>query len=145
MKGFYRGMVPPLIGATMYRSSQFASYEAVYTRWGHDETMMRQIPGLGGLEIRVPAGGVVAGTCRAIIECPFEYSKVRRQVGENYLLKDAYKGFSMVWLRSVILLVSFFSQIDTYKRHTNVMDSKLGQFWVAAQGSVVSWLLPWPF
>jgi len=36
-----------------------------------------KIPLTNGLETRVLAGGVVAGTCRALIETPLEYAKVR--------------------------------------------------------------------
>ena len=39
--------------------------------------MMSQIPLTGGIQLRTLAGGLSAGVFRAIVECPFEYSKVR--------------------------------------------------------------------
>ena len=30
--GFYRGCIPPMIGSIVYRSIQFSTYEAFYTK-----------------------------------------------------------------------------------------------------------------
>ena len=32
-KGFFRGWVPPFFGSVIYRSVQFAAFEAAFTRW----------------------------------------------------------------------------------------------------------------
>ena len=77
MRGFYRGSLPPLFGSMMYRSSQFAIPEFFYTRFEGNSLMMTPIPGAGGIQLRTVAGGISAGIFRAIVECPFEYSKVR--------------------------------------------------------------------
>lgn len=74
--GFYRGCVPLFFGSLMYRSSQFAILDAVYTRFENNIFMTTKIPFTGGLEPRVIAGGLVAGVARSIMECPFEYAKV---------------------------------------------------------------------
>lgn len=37
---------------------------------------MKKLPFTGGLELRVIIGGLVSGTCRAIVETPLEYAKV---------------------------------------------------------------------
>ena len=34
--GFYRGCVPPFFGSVIYRSVQFAVFEAFYTKWAKD-------------------------------------------------------------------------------------------------------------
>ena len=39
--------------------------------------MTTLVPYCGGLEYRVIASGIIAGTARAVVECPFEYAKVR--------------------------------------------------------------------
>jgi solute carrier family 25 carnitine/acylcarnitine transporter 20/29 len=39
----------------------------------------KHIPLTNGLEFRVIAGGTMAGTCRALIETPLEYAKVKNQ------------------------------------------------------------------
>ncbi|CAG2210190.1 CACL [Mytilus edulis] len=66
--GLYRGCIPPLWGSGIYRSSQFAVFEAV----------------------RVIGAGVIASTTRAIIETPLEFAKVRRQTQQTWHLKDVY-------------------------------------------------------
>ena len=76
--GLYRGCVPPLWGSGIYRSTQFAMFEAVYT-YSDGSVGRTEIPGTAGLQLRVIAGGLVASTARAIIETPLEYAKVRRQ------------------------------------------------------------------
>lgn len=44
----------------------------------------RPIPGTNGLETRVIVGGMVAGTCRALVETPLEYAKVYFLFLNNY-------------------------------------------------------------
>ena len=78
--GFYRGVVPPLWGSAIYRSAQFSFYQAHYIYCEeHDyKSLMKEIPFSGGIQWRVLTGGILGGSARAIIECPIEYSKVRR-------------------------------------------------------------------
>ena len=76
--GFYRGIVPPFIGSTIYRSLQFSAFEAVYTKCETHESTKTVIPFTGGIQIRVILGGIASATARAIVECPFEYAKVKR-------------------------------------------------------------------
>ena len=40
--------------------------------------MLIKIPGTGGIEIRVIVGGLLSALARSLVECPFEYAKVRR-------------------------------------------------------------------
>jgi hypothetical protein len=47
--------------------------------WENDEVMTRKIPATGGMEMRTFVSGTIAGIFRAILECPFEYAKVKRQ------------------------------------------------------------------
>jgi solute carrier family 25 carnitine/acylcarnitine transporter 20/29 len=79
--GFYRGVVPPFIGSTIYRSLQFAAFEAVFTKCESIPTARTKLPLSGGIELRVIIGALASATTRAIIECPFEFAKVRRQTG----------------------------------------------------------------
>ena len=43
--------------------------------------MKRTIPATAGIEYRVVAGATIAATARALLECPFEYAKVKGQTG----------------------------------------------------------------
>ena len=79
--GFYRGVVPPFIGSTIFRSLQFSAYEAVYTKCETHPNTKKTIPFTGGVQVRVILGAMASATARAIVECPFEYAKVKRQTG----------------------------------------------------------------
>lgn len=76
--GFYRGCIPPFIGSIAYRSIQFSVFELFYTKWDTSDTMRATIPYTGGLQYRVVAAGLLAASARSVIECPFEYAKVKR-------------------------------------------------------------------
>ena len=76
--GFYRGWMPPFIGSVIFRSMQFTVYEIVHTKMDSNPSMKETIPFSGGIEWRVFYGGFTAGTVRSLLECPFEYAKVKR-------------------------------------------------------------------
>lgn len=75
--GFYRGCIPPFFGSVIYRSTQFSVFEAFYTKWGSNEDMCKEVPGMFGVEYRTIAAGFLGGSARSCIECPFEYAKVK--------------------------------------------------------------------
>ena len=78
LSSFYKGWGPNFCGSVLYRSAQFAAFEAAFTKWKDNQTMMAKIPLAGGLEVRVVAAGIISGTVRSLMECPFEYAKVKR-------------------------------------------------------------------
>ncbi len=49
--------------------------------WESNKTMREPVPFTHGIELRVFASGIVSGTIRSCIECPFEYAKVKLQTG----------------------------------------------------------------
>ena len=49
-----------------------------HTKTEENEFMKSEIPMTGGVLYRVGLGGFVAGSARALVECPFEYVKVKR-------------------------------------------------------------------
>jgi hypothetical protein len=49
--------------------------------WEYDEVMTKKIPATGGMEMRTFVSGIIAGIFRAVLECPFEYVKTKRQTG----------------------------------------------------------------
>lgn len=79
--GSYRGWAPPFIGSVIYRSVQFSVFEAVYTKSAGSDSLCQAIPGLFGVEWRTLVAGIAGGSARSILECPFEYVKVKRQTG----------------------------------------------------------------
>lgn len=50
----------------------------------------KEIPFTFGIQVRVILGGIVAGTCRAILETPLDYAKTHRQIGQNWKLKNVF-------------------------------------------------------
>ena len=54
-----------------------ATFEMFYTMWDGHSQMSKVIPNSNGLEYRTLASGIIAGSMRTIIECPYEYVKVK--------------------------------------------------------------------
>ena len=50
---FVRGCVPPLMGSGIYRSTQFAVFEAAYTYCDRYPFLKKEIPGTFGLQTYV--------------------------------------------------------------------------------------------
>eukprot|EP01116_Phalansterium_solitarium_P003888 TRINITY_DN14723_c0_g1_i1.p1 TRINITY_DN14723_c0_g1~~TRINITY_DN14723_c0_g1_i1.p1 ORF type:complete len:281 (-),score=67.60 TRINITY_DN14723_c0_g1_i1:228-1070(-) len=142
--GLYRGWLPPLWGSAVYRSLQFAVYEALYTKWNND-LMVNTIPFSGGLQYRVVAAGVLASTSRSLVECPVEYAKVKRQTGQPWHLSKIYTGMGVQWARTCGLMTSYFVLMDYVRRKTNAFDSKFGQFLASGGCATVGFWIVWPF
>ena len=143
--GLYRGALFPLLGSSIYRSVQFATYEAIYT-YMDSPIGKYQLPGTFGLESRVIFGGLAGGTARALIETPLEYAKIRRQTLQSWKVKDMYKGFGVTWSRSVGMLSTFFILYDSTKRFFPDMLSKplLGPFLMGGVAATLAWWVVWP-
>ena len=80
--GFYRGCIPPFFGGMIFRSAQFTAYEASMSQTAKFKSLREHIPCTGGIEWRVLISGIVAGSTRSLLECPFEYAKVKGQTGQ---------------------------------------------------------------
>ena len=107
-QGFYRGANAVLVGTMVQRGSVMSTYELVYTGSEHNSKMRQEIPNSGGLELRTVLSGAAAGLVRSILECPFEYVKVRRMTGQPWHLSSLYKGFSTLAPRSTLIMTSYF-------------------------------------
>ena len=70
--------------------------------------MRTQIPYTMGLEARVVAAGLIGGSCRSLVECPFEYAKVKGQTGQVWVFKDIFKGISTLLPRSTFMMTAYF-------------------------------------
>ena len=143
--GFYKGWAPPFAGSILFRSLQFSVYQMVYKKCEQYEQLCKSIPGTHGVQYRVIAGGVMGGTARALVECPFEYAKVKSQTGQLWKPTDVYKGFFQLWPRNVGMFSTFFFIYDSCKRHTDVLNYKLGQFMVTGGAASFAFALVWPF
>ena len=145
IRGLYRGCVPPLWGSGIYRSIQFSAFEASYT-YLDNPFGKSKIPLTNGLETRVVFGGLVSGTCRALIETPLEYAKIKRQTGESWKIRDSFTGLKITWLRANFLLPTYFICLDSFRRHFDSLFRSpiLGPFLLSGFSSVLAWWTVWP-
>jgi len=75
-RGFYNGAAPAMVGSVAFRASIFTVYEIVHTGCDSYEGMKQCFPGTA-IQYRVVLGAFMAGSVRSVIECPFEYAKVK--------------------------------------------------------------------
>lgn len=145
IRGLYRGCIPPFMGSGIFRSTQFAVFEGVYT-FLDTPLGTAVIPASGGIQLRILAGGVCAATARAIIETPLEYAKVRRQVNETWKLRNVYTGFGVTWCRTMGLMCTYFMLVDSGRRHFPDMFKRpiLGPFLTSGLAATMSWWIVWP-
>lgn len=146
VRGLYRGCVPPLWGSGIFRSAQFAVFEAAYTAADRSSTLRREIPGTGGLQTRVVVAGVCASTARAVVETPLEYAKVRRQTGQNWRFGSLYTGFSVTWVRTMGLMTTYFILLDSQRRNFPDLFSApiVGPFLASGISATLAWWIVWP-
>lgn len=83
IRGFYRGFVPPLMASVAFRGIQFSAYSGTYSACSKYEALSTEIPYTGGLRPSVLIGAMAASICRAVIESPMDFIKVRFQIGEK--------------------------------------------------------------
>ena len=138
--------MPPLCGSAIFRSIQFSWYEGLYSYCEKENHPLKQtIPFTGGIQYRVILGGMFAGLGRAIIECPVEYAKVRRQTNQNWVVRDVYTGLSAQLPRTVGLLTFYYIMVDSLRRNTDFFKSKVGSFLCGGISATLSFCIVWPF
>jgi solute carrier family 25 carnitine/acylcarnitine transporter 20/29 len=144
--GFFRGVVPPLMGSSLYRSTQFAVFEACYTKAKEMELDKAKIPGSGGLAWATLVSGLIGSGARAVIESPIEYAKVKRQTGQTWRLMEAYQGFFMQLPRTVGMMTCIFCGVDTARRWTDGECMKKPHYSFVTWGgiSMLSFWVIWP-
>lgn len=55
-----------------------SGYQTAYTKCEHHPSTLNTIPFTGGIQYRVIIGAITSATWRSVVECPFEYAKVKR-------------------------------------------------------------------
>ena len=157
--GLYRGLLPPLVGSSIFRSVQLTTYAGAYAGTSDVPLLTTPLPLLGDLQPRVLLAGVFAGTVRTLIETPLEYLKVRRQTGGALpswsaaarsplsTLSTLYRtGFGVMWARTSGVLMVFFSLVDSMERHTPALVATplLGPFLKGSVAATAAWVAVWP-
>jgi solute carrier family 25 carnitine/acylcarnitine transporter 20/29 len=140
--GFYRGAVPLICGGGLMRSAQFGGYESAMgvlkKRFG---TIDEDHKAFGIIDPTVVFAGFIGGICRGLVEGPFEYIKVRIQLGNAWRISDMFNGSSATLYRNSILFSTFVVYIDITK---SVIDKDLHPFVTGALCSNMAWLTIWP-
>jgi solute carrier family 25 carnitine/acylcarnitine transporter 20/29 len=143
----YKGLLPPLVGSSIFRAIQFGVYNSVYANLKTYPHMQSTIPFTFGIENRVVLAGIFASTCRALVESPLELIKVRRQVGTPWDIRSLYKGFGVTWMRTTGLMTTFFILVDSMVRHAPelVNTPGIGPFIKGGVCATIAWWFVWPF
>ena len=146
-RALYAGLLPPLLGSSLYRGLQMSAYSAAYAALARTELAQPQ-PALGGLQLRVLAAGAAATTARALIETPLEVLKLRRQLGlgaPRLRVRELYAGLGLTWARLYVALGGFFAAVDHCDRHYPALFLQPGgTFAKGALCATACWWLAWP-
>jgi solute carrier family 25 carnitine/acylcarnitine transporter 20/29 len=140
IRGLYRGGTSLVLGGALMRSAQFGIYGSTLTylksRSGSSDTRIA-----GMLDYNVLLAGFVGGAGRGLVEGPFEYVKVRRQVDKPWKVREIFKGSGATVFRNSFLFSSFVIYIDLSKQ---LIPGGLSPFWLGSICSCMAWLTIWP-
>jgi hypothetical protein len=144
-RGFFRGMLPPLWGSSVYRAVMLSSYEYSFTyfsqNYDKDHVVNSEYFGVRPI---VFCSAFFSSSVRSAVENPIEYAKVMGQTGKSWVLADVYRGTSAQVIRNTGLLVPIFVLMDVFRRHTDLMKSTAGLFAVTCGSASLGYLLAWP-
>jgi solute carrier family 25 (mitochondrial carnitine/acylcarnitine transporter), member 20/29 len=168
--GFYRGFVPNLLSSMAYRGVLFSAYSGAYAACEHVPALQEPIPYTGGLRLSVILAAMAASLARATIESPFDFIKVRMQVGKPIFadstvarhgqslfqsfreapltnIRHLYHGYPVTLMRTMGLLGSFFILVDYSVRYIpEVINAPLvGPFFKGGICATTAWVFAFPF
>ena len=95
----------------------------------------------GIFDYQIILAGFIGGMGRGFVEAPFEYVKVRCQVGQAWKFNELLNGSSATIFRNSFLFCSFMIYIDLSKQ---IIPGGLNSFWTGAICSNFAWLTIWP-
>lgn len=139
VRGLYRGGTSLFLGGAVIRSTQFGVnglvLQELERRFGKSERVL-----WGTLDPQVVASGVAGGVARGLVESPFEYVKVKRQVDQVWRVGSLLQGSGATVLRNSFLFSSFVIYMDCSKQ----LGLQLSPFWLGASCASLAWLTIWP-
>ncbi|CAB9499873.1 25 member 48 [Seminavis robusta] len=175
IRGFYRGFIPPLVGSMVYRGAGFSAYSGAYSACSKVEFLTKDIPFTGGLKPCVLVGALASSFARATIESPFDFVKLRYQIGQGVMqdagasndnnkpksqiaarsffstpvqsIRHLYHGYTVTLIRTIGLLGPFFVLIDySVRYYPEVVNSPLvGPFVKGGICATLAWTFAFPF
>jgi solute carrier family 25 (mitochondrial carnitine/acylcarnitine transporter), member 20/29 len=163
LRGFYRGLLSPLLGVTASRSILFVVASYTKSTCNQQDFLAREIPHTGGLRPAILMSALVFGSTRAIAETTFELFKVqaiihspawlqqyhRSQAASNApeRIRRLFQGFTPNLLRSVVGLGTFYVAADSMDRNIPdvVQVPYYGAFCKGAVSGSLATTLSFPF
>lgn len=144
--GLYRGGLPLLIGGTLFRSAQFGVNDIglnfIRSFRNSSEPLKKKDRFFFNIfDYEVIFGGFCGGLGRGIVEAPFEFVKVRRQVDISWKFKDIYKGSGITLVRNSFLFMFFMVYIDLGNQ---LVEGELNPFIKGSVCANLAWLTIWP-
>lgn len=135
--GLYRGGLSLLMGGALIRSAQFGVNDAVLQLLRDGSPSRPRVWGV--LDLQIVAAGFCGGIARGLVETPFEYIKVRRQLSSDWKWTQTFQGGGATMLRNSVLFSSFVIYMDISKLYVN-----LSPFWLGSICANLAWLTIWP-
>jgi len=148
LRGLYRGGLPLVIGGSVIRSAQFGFYEnalaLIRSTWPDGKR-------IGPLDPQVVISGFIGGIGRGLVEGPFEFMKVRRQVLElggkhnrSWVITDLYRGSGVTMIRNAFLFGLFATHMDLYEQIVTEVNVNPPTFIKGAVCANLAWFYVWP-
>lgn len=145
IRGFFKGMVPPLWGSTVYRAVMLSAYEFAFThielKYPDDHYLRKEY---GYFRPVVLMSAFFASAVRSGFENPIEYAKVMGQTSRKWVFSDIYRGFTSQCIRNTGMLLPIFCMVDISRRHTDYMKQPSGIFMVTCMSASGGYLISWP-
>ena len=147
LRGFMRGVIPPLWGSTVYRAVMLSAYEFAFTHleqsFEKDHWLKKEVP-FTPLRPIVLLSAFAASTVRSGLENPIEYAKVMGQTGQKWSMRDIYRGLTSQVIRNTFMLLPIFAMVDISRRYTDWMSKPAGIFAVTSFSASMGYLIAWP-
>lgn len=141
IRGLYRGGLPLVIGGACIRSTQFGVNDLILqhlsNNFGGTTTKEDRLFGL--IDWKVVVAGFCGGVARGVVESPFEFLKVRRQMDSEWKLTQLWNGSGATILRNSFLFGSFVIYMDISKQFV-----QLSPFWLGSICANLAWITVWP-
>ena len=137
--GLYRGGAPLVLGGGLMRSAQFGVSSACMKLY--DQFVGTEHKNQPKSLYLVFATGIMGGLGRGLIEAPFEYIKVRRQIDSSWKFSEMYKGSGATVLRNCLLFGSFVVYVDVGNR---IIPGGMSPFMSGSICATLAWMTVWP-
>ena len=152
IQGLYRGGIPLVIGGSLMRSAQFGVSGKVSDML--KKSNVKEYKLFGIFNSSVILAGISGGIGRGLIEAPTDFLKIRKQVAQNWTMKQVLSGTGVTLARNTFLYSSFVLYMDLAKQAciagyipSILMTSENNNLTPFAKGAIcanLAWMTIWP-